>query len=215
MKALKIFLVGVLLLVASSSFAQKPADIPAGKKFFIQSAINYGKNNGGYWDVPGHPGNIEKGSNIQVWNLDNGHDRMYSMHFKTSDGYYEIKVGNTVNSRVDIQGAKTGNGTSVKTWTRNQQNNQKFLFHHLGNGRFKIYDRNSGKAICLAGRSSNNGSNVHIWDDHHGAWMEWYLIDVETRSAYIPRQAGPQGRPAAQPSKPSRPTQKGAKGSKR
>jgi hypothetical protein len=215
MKRIGLIISLFLLAGAFNLNAQKPADIPAGKKFFIQSAINYGKNNGGYWDVPGHPGNIEKGSNIQVWNLDNGHDRMFSMHFKDSYGYYEIKVGNTTNARIDIQGGKKGNGTSVKTWTRHSGNNQKFLFHHLGNGRFKIYDKNSGKAICLAGRSSKNGSNVHIWDDHHGAWMEWYLIDVGTKRAYVPREARPQGRPAARPSTPSRPSRKGATGSKR
>lgn len=169
--------------------AQTPTEVPTGKKFHIQSAMNYGKNNGGYWDIPGKPSTIKKGSNIQVWNLDGGHDRTFSMHFKDSEGYYEIKIGNTTNSRVDIQGRGTKNGTSVKTWTRNHQNNQKFLFHHLGNGRFKIFDKNSGKILCLKGRNNNNGTNVHIWHDHHGSSVEWYLIDVNTKTAYNPSQS--------------------------
>lgn len=166
--------------------AQTPTEVPTGKKFHIQSAMNYGKNNGGYWDIPGKPSTIKKGSNIQVWNLDGGHDRTFSMHFKDSEGYYEIKIGNTTNSRVDIQGRGTKNGTSVKTWTRNHQNNQKFLFHHLGNGRFKIFDKNSGKILCLKGRNNNNGTNVHIWHDHNGASVEWYLIDVKSKNAFNP-----------------------------
>ncbi len=191
---------GLLMLTgALSLFAQKPAEIRVGKQFHIQSAINYGKNNGGYWDVPGKPSTIKKGSNIQVWNLDGGHDRIFSMRHSGSDGYYQIRVGNTPTARVDIQGAKKGNGTSVKTWTNHSNDNQKFLFHHLGNGRFKIYDKNSGKAICLAGRSSKNGSNVHIWDDHNGPWMEWYLIDANTKRAYIPKNK-PTGRPTGRPS---------------
>jgi uncharacterized protein (TIGR02145 family) len=76
----------------------------------------------------------------------------------------------------------------VKIWDKNGQNNQKFLFQHLGNGRFKIYDRNSGKALCLAGRKNSNGTNVHIWDDHNGPWMEWYLIEVKTKKAFEPSQ---------------------------
>ena len=180
----------LLIFIAVGLKAQTPAKIPTGKKFFIQSAINYGKNNGGYWDVPGYPKDIKKGSNIQVYNFDNNHDRTFSMHFKSSDGYYEIKIGNTRNSRIDIQGANTKNGTSVKTWTRNHQDNQKFLFEHQGNGRFKIFDKNSGKVICLAGRSSKNRSNVHIWDNHNGPWMEWYLIDAQTRRAFNPRANG-------------------------
>ncbi len=179
--------IGILMLfLAMGLKAQTPTEMPTGKKFHIQSAINYGKNNGGYWDVPGYPKEIQKGSNIQVYDLDEGHDRTFTFHFPYQ-GYYEIQIGNTPRSRIDIQGAGKSNGTSVKTWERNNKSNQKFLFEHLDNGRFKIYDKNSGKVICLAGRSSSNRSNVHIWDDHKGPWMEWYLIDVKTKKAFVPK----------------------------
>ncbi|MFO8021579.1 MAG: RICIN domain-containing protein, partial [Perlabentimonas sp.] len=160
--------------------------VPTGRKFYIQSAMNFGKNKGGYWDVPGYPNEIQKGSNIQVYNLDEGHDRTFSFHKSKERGYYEIQIGNTSNSRIDIQGGKNDNGTSVKTWEKHQGKNQRFRFYHLGNGRFKIFDRNSGKVICLSGRKNQNGTNVHIWDDHNGPWMEWYLIDVETNKPFIP-----------------------------
>ncbi|NHB67128.1 RICIN domain-containing protein [Perlabentimonas gracilis] len=177
----------LLLFGAQCLKAQTPTEMPTGKKYYIQSAMNFGKNNGGYWDVPGYPDEIQKGSNIQVFDLDQGHDRTFTLHRSSPEGYYEIQIGNTSRSRIDIQGAGKGNGTSVKTWDRNGKDHQRFLFHHLGNGRFKIFDKNSGKAICLAGRSSSNRSNVHIWDDHNGAWMEWYLIDTDTKKAFIPQ----------------------------
>jgi hypothetical protein len=189
MRKLTFALSVLMALCLLNAKAQTSVPIPVGKTFYIQSAMNYGKNNGGYWDVPGYPKEIEKGSNIQVYDFDEGHDRTFTLHFRDADGDYEIKIGNTVNSRIDIQGGGKENGTSVKTWTRNQGNNQKFLFKHLGNGRFKIFDRNSGKAICLAGRKNANGTNVHIWDDHDGPWMEWYLIDTKTKKAFIPQTA--------------------------
>jgi hypothetical protein len=176
-----------MLTLATGIKAQTPTEMPTGKKFYIQSAMNYGTNNGGYWDVPGYPNEIQKGSNIQVYDLDEGHDRTFSLHRSSPEGYYEIQIGNTSKSRIDIQGAGKGNGTSVKTWDRNGKDHQRFLFHHLGNGRFKIFDKNSGKAICLAGRKNANRTNVHIWDDHNGAWMEWYLIDVQTKKAFVPK----------------------------
>ncbi|MDX9771176.1 MAG: RICIN domain-containing protein [Tenuifilaceae bacterium] len=191
-----ILTIGIFLILGGLNLnAQTPTEIPTGKKFYIQSAMNYGYNNGGYWDIPGKPTDIKKGSNIQVWNLDDGHDREY-VFFSTSNGYYEIRIGNTRGSRVDIQGGKTANGTSVKTWDRHGKANQNFLFHHMGNGRFKIFDRNSGKAICLAGRKNANGTNVHIWDDHNGPWMEWYLIDAKTKKAYIPDSGNATSRPS-------------------
>ena len=189
MKQTKTFFCCLLTFICVQAFAQTPTDMPTGKKFYIQSAMNYGKNNGGYWDLPGvyQPSRaINKGANIQVWNLDAHHDRQFTLVKSNVNGYYEIQVGYTTNSRIDIQGRGTGNGTSVKVWDKNGQNNQKFLFHHLGNGRFKIYDRNSGKIICLASRKNTNGTNVHIWNDHNGQSVEWYLIDVKTKKPFIP-----------------------------
>ena len=188
MRTIALYLTLIYTLGFGSILAQPANDLPIGKAFYIQSAMNYGKNQGGYWDIPGHPKTITKGSNIQVWDLDNGHDRQFTILASNAKHYNEIQVGNTATSRIDIQGANKENGTSVKTWDKNNRANQKFLFKHLGNGRFKIYDGNSGKALCLADRNNANGTNVHIWDDHDGPWMEWYLIDTKTKKPFIPQE---------------------------
>jgi hypothetical protein len=179
-----------MLVSILSVYAQQPtpAEMPVGKKFFIQSAINYGKNSGGYWDIPGKPDRIQRGSNIQVWPFDDGHDRIFTIIESPEDGYYELQVGNTTNARVDIAGGKRDDATNVQVWDRNGLQPQRFQFKHIEDGRFKIFDRN-GRVLCLARRSSANGSNVHIWGDHDGPWMEWYLIDVETKEVFIPRQS--------------------------
>jgi len=81
---IKIVLI-ISLFVLSGTYnvkAQKATEMPTGKKFYIQSAMNYGKNNGGYWDLPGvyQPSRaINKGANIQVWNLDAHHDRQFTL----------------------------------------------------------------------------------------------------------------------------------------
>ena len=191
MKRILFFSSMIMLLSATLASGQPQASkMPTGKKFYIQSAINYGLNNGGYWDIPGKPGAIQRGSNIQVWTLDDGHDRIFTIIESPEKGYYELQVGNTANSRVDISGGKRDDATNVQTWDRNGQSPQRFLFQHLDNGRFKIFDRN-GRALCLARRSSANGSNVHIWGDHNGAWMEWYLIDIQTKTAFVPKPISP------------------------
>lgn len=189
MRKIKFIALLFLIIPSLQPFAQESTKLPSGKKFHIQSALNFGKNSGGCWDVPGYPETVQKGSNIQVYDMDKGHDQTFSFLSPTTHGYYEIQIGNTSISRIDIEGAGTANGTSIKTWEKNGKGNQKFLFRHMGNGRFKIYERNSGKIICLANRSSNNRSNVHIWNDHNGAWAEWYLIDVATKKPYIPKEA--------------------------
>lgn len=191
---------GILMLTLAMGIkAQTPSEVPVGPetRFHIQSAMNFGKNNGGYWDVPEvfQPNmSIPRGSNIQVYDLDVHHDRYFTFYPSSVPGYYEIQVGLTNETRIDIQGAKgpgTPNGSNVQVWDRTDLTNQRFMLHHLGNGRFKIYDQNSGKVLCLAGRSNSNRTNVHIWDDHNGAWMEWYLIDVKTKKPFVPYSKTP------------------------
>lgn len=186
MKQFAGIIIGVLVLLSLKGNCQNLSKMPTGRKFYIQSALNHGKNNEGYWDIPGKPSDITKGSNIQVWSFDNNHDRKYTLIKSSEDGYYEIKIGNTQNSRIDISGNKTANGTNVATWTRNGKSNQKFGFQHLGGGKYKIYERSSGKVLCLKGKSSANGSNVHIWSDNSDPSSEWYVIDAETRKPILP-----------------------------
>ncbi|MGE0079443.1 MAG: RICIN domain-containing protein [Bacteroidales bacterium] len=167
-------------------YGQTPIEMPTGKRFFVQSAMNYGQNNGGCWDIPNTPVQITKGSNIQIWDLDGGTDRIFTLLRSSVQGFYEIMIGNTQQARVNIDGGKTANGTNVEAWDRDGKPKQFFRFQHMGNGRFKIFDIN-GKVLCLADRSNHNGANVHIWDNHDGPWMEWYLIDVQTKKAYVPQ----------------------------
>ncbi|MFO7885121.1 MAG: RICIN domain-containing protein [Desulfobacteraceae bacterium] len=197
MKKITLIISMFMLIGAFTLEAQDPTEMPEGKFFYIRSVMDSGNGNLGFWDVPGtmapnpEPSErkIQRGKNIQVYARDNGHDRKFLFH-SASDGFYEIQVGLSNNSRIDIDNAGTENGTNVKVWDRNGSQAQQFKFHHLGNGRFKIYDRN-GKILCLAGRSNNNRSNVHIWEDHGGDWTEWYLYDVATKQAFVPEASKP------------------------
>ncbi|HRX31645.1 MAG TPA: RICIN domain-containing protein [Tenuifilaceae bacterium] len=176
-----------LLALTGTLYAQPITKLPDYQWYHIQSAMNYGRNNGGYWDIPGNAVRSESGNNIQVWDLDGGGDRLFCPTSPDAKGYYNIIVQNNPHLNVDVAGGKAKNGTNVGLWNANPGENQRFLFRHMGNGRFKIYDKN-GKVITLANRSSDNGSNVQIWDDQDGVWTEWYLINNKTNKAFIPTE---------------------------
>lgn len=161
--------------------------VPIEQNFWIQSAMNYGRDFGGCWDVPGAGHEFRVGSNIQVWEVDGGKDRLYRFEKKRESEYYQIIGANTSDGVVDIAGGKTDNGTNVQIWSANGGSAQDFYLKHLGNGRYKIYNR-SGKVVTLANRRNDNGSNVLLWDDHNGVWTEWYLVDPTTKKAFIPGQ---------------------------
>lgn len=155
------------------------------KTFYIQSALSYGIDLNGYIDVAGVK-NFKNSDNVQLWNLDFGADRKFKLLTSNSNlNYYNISIADIPNLVFDVCGGANANGTSIQIWERANVPAQNFAFKHLGNGKFKIINQN-GKVVC-SGRQSSNGTNVHIWDDHDGAWMEWYLIDVETNKPFIPK----------------------------
>lgn len=165
------------------------AKIPM-KEFWIQSAMNYGQNGGGCWDVPGGPQSFQNGQDIKCWDIDGGADRKFKMVPSLKyPGYYEIQtiMPGSRQGVIDIAGGNTGNGTNIQLWEQNGTAAQVFKFKHLGNGKFKIYSA-TGMVVHLSGRKNANGTNVAIWEDHDGAWMEWYLVDPVTRQALVPTE---------------------------
>lgn len=156
-----------------------------GKKFIIQSAQNYKKNNEGVWDCPGSDDPVKDGMNLGVWESDGGRDQIFVVKRGSVKGFYKLSPSHDTNYCVDVNDGKSENGTTLALWKDNNLGRKNFRFKHLGGGRFKIISYN-GAVVTLEGRSSKNGSDVRVWEDQNGKWMEWYLLDPTTRKAYIP-----------------------------
>ena len=154
------------------------------KSVYIQSAMTYGRYDKGYFDVQSQSDPIS-GNNIQSLSLDLGNDRKFNITPSTSAiGYYNVSVAGNNNLLLDVSGGVDANGTNIDLWERNNTISQNFIFKDLGYGKYKIIAQN-GKVVCLANNSAENGSNIIIWDDQEGAWMEWYLIDAATNKPFF------------------------------
>ena len=162
------------------------ADMGGIGRFIIQSALNFGKNDGGCFDIPGN-NHAKKGDNLQVWSLDEGTDRVYSVIEAKNKAYYNIAVGPARGTDLVVDVASNGyrDGTNIGVWKVNNKSSQNFYFKHLGDGRYRIFNQN-GKVIALNNGSSQNGSNIITWSNHSQKSAEWYLLDVDTRKAFIP-----------------------------
>jgi predicted nucleic acid-binding Zn-ribbon protein len=162
------------------------ADMGGIGRFIIQSALNFGKNDGGCFDIPGN-NHAKKGDNLQVWSLDEGTDRVYSVIEAKNKAYYNIVVGPARGTDLVVDVASNGyrDGTNIGVWKVNNKSSQNFYFKHLGDGRYRIFNEN-GKVIALNNGSSQNGSNIITWSNHSQKSAEWYLLDVDTRKAFIP-----------------------------
>jgi hypothetical protein len=183
---------GLLLIVVSCIGRPVLAGvyIKPGTTFYIQSVQVGLDGQAGYWDVPGYDPAYQSGQNLVVWDLsDRKGDRqfqlLYAGHENGHYWYYIAPVYTRGRGYVDVDHGRRVNGTNILIHAVNRSDAQKFRFMHLGEGRWKIYNKN-GYAISLSGRSCANGSNIHLWEDHQGAWMEWRLRNVSTNTIYNP-----------------------------
>lgn len=161
------------------------------KEFYIQSAMNFGKNKGGYWDMPGKPTSGSNGLDLKCWDLDEGMDRKFKFVPSTRfPGYYEIHslfsgfVIENDGGNADMK----KNGNTIALGRRVGDESQVFRFKHLGNGRVRIYNY-AENVIHLMGRKNANGTDIAVWGDHDGDWMDWYLIEASNNTAFIPQRA--------------------------
>lgn len=176
---LSIAIVALSMVMSLNLVAQpsRGAVLPVGKKITIQSFVHKGRSNQGYWELPGGKSSAKKGDNLRVWALDNAPTKRFTLVRSKQNGYYEIYPANDRNLRVDVAGGRTDNGTNVGIWDANYSEAQRFLFKHLGGGRYKIYTP-KGTIVNLKSQSAANGTNVQVWRDHNGAHNEWYLLDT-------------------------------------
>lgn len=147
---------------------------PPSGYYYIKS-VQSGGENAGYWDQPGRTEIVNDGANLSVWAWDDvfNEDQKFLI-YPNKDGWYNIIPGNGGFLSVDSNNNSNGSNVYFKR-KNNNDNGAKFWFKHLGDGRWKIYTY-WNKAICTP-RNYSNGSNIHLWDDHDGDWMEWYLLD--------------------------------------
>lgn len=173
-------------------------DMEAVGAVIIQSANNFGKDRGGYWDISGSPQHPENGQNISVWELNDSDRNSIDRKFKFkevpgTDGeyYYILPFGGSTSHRLDCEGGPRYNkkdGTDILVWENGEKMHlgQIFKVIHLGNGKVKILSH-AGHEFNLDARSSKNGSKVHLWSPGEGSWTEWYLLDPATLSKVVPK----------------------------
>ena len=181
---------GLWLLAYSNSLAQKA---PVNRWVFIQSAQEYDESNKGFWDVPGYPDGMSSSDvhNIQVYEKEVEPDRQFSF-INLGGNKYDIAAGHAIKSHVvKWKSSLKKNGVNVqierKTGDGSDEiyNRQQFTFKYVGAGRWKIYS-DDGRVMCLEGKSSDNSTNVHLWEDHDGLFTEWLFIDAHTNEVIYP-----------------------------
>ena len=178
-----------LKIYDSKVFNMDTYNIPT-EEVWIQSALNYGKDGGGCWDIPGTDPKVENGLNVNCWEIDGGVDRKFKFVPSTKyKGYYEIRSSMGDLNLDNNGGVLTNNGNKMVLWKRHGGKSQVFRIEHLGNGKIRIFNY-KGRVVNADGRTSKNGSNLTSWENHEGDWMNWYLINPASKTVFIPKRTG-------------------------
>ena len=177
-----------LILYSLPILAQnKPTVMPTERQFNIQLATSYGHDSSGYWDIQSKSSFFKKTLNIQTAKFDELRNQKFSLIKSPENGFYEINVGGDANMRVSVDSNITKDCTPLKIVERNSKANQPFLFHHIGNGRFSIYDK-YGRVLCLTSCSGSNGIVVVSPSVQMDRCTEWYLIDSQSKQKFNPHE---------------------------
>ncbi len=161
-------------------------------KFHIRSVAS-----GKYIDIPGrgHKAQSQNGSNVQLWDLDDGLDRQVKF-IPTNNGYYSIQFQHA-KVNLDVNGCmvkkwyrpcrvyKKKKGANIQIWSAGNSEPQQWRLEQKKPGQFIIINRFSGKVLDAVSRNVHkNGCNVIQWDLHSGDNQLWELVDVETGKRY-------------------------------
>lgn len=180
----KLILIAAVLL--SSLMMVQAQDFPTGEYFYIQSA-QAEHTMKGFWDLPGYKPSFKKGEPLKVYTLEpRASDRLFKFEDAGDGFFYIIPKNSNRRGRLDVSGNKQGNGVKIQVWEENNSSAQKFKIEYTKSGKFKIYTAH-GDVVCLAGKSHDDGTQVHTWQDHEGEFTEWIFIrekDLKKRRYY-------------------------------
>ena len=76
---------------------------------------------------------------------------------------------------MDIDGARTDNGTKLLTWNLNYSTHQQYTFSRDENGFYTITNVHSGKVLDVAGASTANGAAVQIYTSNNTCAQKWVI----------------------------------------
>ncbi len=145
-----------------------------GGAVFIQSALgNY------ILDLTGR--STANGTTVQLWNPGVGANQKFMLTsvpaVRNVPTNTSVKIESTINTNqvADIPAASTSNGTPVQLYQSNGTTAQRYRIESVGNGVYRIFDRNSGKAVDVRNGGTTNGTAIQQYSPNGTQSQNWYV----------------------------------------
>ena len=169
----------------------KPAQPIENGRYVLLSTIADG------WtvDIPGNTGDIENGTNVQIWADAEGISKWNSLEFtKLDNGYY--KITHVASGKVvDVAGCGMDYGTNILLWDDVGVLNQQWAIRKTDTG-YALIARHSGMAFDDQDWKLEDGNNILQWPYHGKECQSWQFVPAEYSVRYDTN--GGSGAPAVQ-----------------
>lgn len=86
---------------------------------------------------------------------------------------------------LDVAGAKKDNGTNIKVWDYNGQDNQVFALEFADNGEFIMNSKHSRKNLEVANGSTQDLANIQLWEMNNTPAQKFKLQPVENTDMFM------------------------------
>jgi len=135
-----------------------------------------------YWDIEGGGQNAKvKGKKLQIWSMDGGADRYFTIKRSGDGDWIWFETGNG-SKRIDVHSGKVNvNGTGMGTWDPHGGVSQKFAIYPTGRYTCVITSHAKKALDVRGGKINEDGPDIIIWDMHYGASQQYQLIDSSNK----------------------------------
>ena len=121
-------------------------------------------------------GKREDGANVHIWEYTNAAQQQFELVYN-EDGYYEIIPTNS-GKRLDVVGY--GNESNVDQWSDNGgSDNQRWVIRKSKAGNYNIVSKRDSLYLDAYQSSSENGTNIQVYEQSGGNGQEFKLEKVE------------------------------------
>ena len=150
-----------LLFIASIFIIIKPSNVLAefpisNRTYIIESAVGDNKT------VDLYNGETTNGTNVQLYNANNGNNQRWILKLQNDD-YYTINSSINENKVLDVYRGIQANYTNVQLYDNNNGDNQKWKINYIGNGYVNIVSKGGKYCLDVNGGKSANKTNIQIY----------------------------------------------------
>ena len=93
------------------------------------------------------------------------------------------------NSKLAVETTGTDNGSNVQLGTRDNEENQKWIFTRQSDGSYSIKNKNAGKYLDIYNTGDTNGENVQVWSGGTGDKQSWFIYLYNGGYRLVPRSS--------------------------